>query len=52
MFFRMFQKFHSPNQIKYLLGDFSKVNSYHYNNFYLRAFSISSKTGWSSTAAY
>jgi hypothetical protein len=26
MFFRKFQKFHSPNQIKYLLSDFSKVN--------------------------
>jgi hypothetical protein len=24
----MFQKFHSPNQLKYLMGDFSKVSTH------------------------
>jgi hypothetical protein len=36
--FRMFQKFHSPKQIKYLLGDFSKVNSHLKQQFLLKKF--------------
>jgi hypothetical protein len=37
-FFRKFQKFHSPNPIKFLLGDFSKVNSHLNEQFLLKRF--------------
>jgi hypothetical protein len=51
-FFRMFQKFHSPNQLKYLKGDFSKVSSHLEQQLLLRDFSISPKTETSITDAY
>jgi hypothetical protein len=48
----MFQKFHSPNQLKYITGDFSKVGTHPKQQLLLKMFSISSKTGRSSPAAY
>jgi hypothetical protein len=34
----MFQKFHSPNQLKYLTGDFSKVSTHPKQQHLLKTF--------------
>jgi hypothetical protein len=52
MFFRLIQKLHCLNQLKYLKGDFSKVSSHFMQHFYLRGFSISPKTETSITDGY
>jgi hypothetical protein len=36
--FRMFQKFPSPKQYKYLMGDFSNVSSHRKQQFLLKMF--------------
>jgi hypothetical protein len=45
--FRKFKKFNLPNQLKYLMGDFSKVNSHLKEQLLLKRFfyCICSKTG-------
>jgi hypothetical protein len=48
----MFQKFYSPNQLKYLTCDFRKVSTHPKQQLLLKTFFYKFKTGWSSSAAY